>query len=120
MSIMPNSAPLPQMATTKKERTMRKMLKIIKTQNGELLNYDKIIEISLAEGEGLNESKETLTLYGVISFDVLGKERSLALYDTFAEAESAMELLTFWLASSSEIMFEMPDDNSEGGATENV
>jgi len=84
-------------------------MKIIKTENGELLNADNIIEYVLVEGEGAVTGKGAATLYGVQAADIIGKERTLGLYETREQAETAFAELAEWFAAGSLPLFEMPD-----------
>jgi hypothetical protein len=86
------------------------MLKIIKTQNGDLINFANLIEIGLAEGEGINERKETVTMFALIAVDTLGKDRELGLFDTQSQSEKVSNLLEYFLAFSTEVIFDVPDN----------
>jgi hypothetical protein len=90
------------------------MLKIIKTQNGDLVNFANIVEIHLAEGEGTNESKETVTMFALVANDTAGKEHELGIFDTQTQLEKVLEMLEFFLALSVETMFEIPLEIDEG------
>ena len=84
------------------------MLKIIKTPNGDLLNFAHIIEIKAVEGEGVNAKKETVTMYGITALDVCGKDRDIGIYDTLEEMSEVLGMLEFFLSGSTESLFEMP------------
>ena len=90
------------------------MLKIIKTQNGDLINYANIVEIHLAEGEGINDNRQATTMFALVANDTSGKELELGIFDTQAQLEEVFGGLEIFLSYSTETLFEVPDEtNSE-------
>jgi hypothetical protein len=88
-------------------------MKIIKTENGELINFAHIIEIRPVEGDGVNEAKENVTMFGIVALDTLGKERDLGIFDTEGEMQEVFTQLMFFLYGSTESIFEIGGRNGE-------
>jgi|GEM_PF-6433482 len=90
------------------------MAKVIRTQNGEIINFANIIEVAVMEGEAQDKKDGDIsTVNVVVATDVLGKERELALYDTINEADEALHLFSAWLAYSSEVLFDFSEAKAE-------
>jgi hypothetical protein len=84
-------------------------MKIIKTENGELINFANIIEINLVEGEGKNEDGKETTIFGVVAIDIIGKTHDLALYEAINNAENAIIDIFEWVELGKFDVFEMPE-----------
>jgi hypothetical protein len=82
-------------------------MKIIKTENGELINFANIIEINLVECNGKNEDGKEATMFGVVATNILGKEHELAIYETIDEAEKAIQNIVDWIEMEKLNVFEM-------------
>lgn len=88
-------------------------IKVIRTQNGELINFANIIEVSVMSGE-TQESGKAVKAFGVVAVDTLGKERQLLISETEDAADKIFNEMTAWVAYSTEGLF----DFSGAGETE--
>jgi len=90
------------------------MTKVIRTQNGEIINFANIIEISVMEGEAQDRKDgEISTVYAVIASDIQKKDRELAVYDTESEADDMLNLFAAWLSLSNEVLFDFSAETEE-------
>jgi len=90
------------------------MSKIIRTRNGEIINFANIIEVSVMEGEAQDKNNgDITTVYAVIASDILKKDRELAVYDDENEADYMLNLLAAWLSLSNEVLFDFSAEKEE-------
>lgn len=89
------------------------MSKVIRTRNGEIINFANIIEVSVMEGEAQGENGDISTVFAAVAFDVYGEKRELALYDTVEEADEILNLFAAWLSLSNEVLFDFSAENAE-------
>jgi hypothetical protein len=83
-------------------------MKIISTQNGELVFCQNIISISQVEGEG-TENGRNVKLYGCTALDVLGKDHELGLYETQKRSDEVFDELQEWLSVVKLDLYQMPE-----------
>jgi hypothetical protein len=88
-------------------------MKIIQTQNNELINFNNCIEISIATGETIDTDSKNMTVFAIYATDIRGSEHELGLYATEIRAENVLELLTDFLSLSNLTLFEMPNESEE-------
>ena len=88
------------------------MIKIIKTQSGEIVNFNHIINIAVMEGDITEGERITpLKAYAVVATDIRGEDHQLVVCDKADEADAAIEEITAWLAFSTSALHDLSDSD---------
>jgi hypothetical protein len=84
-------------------------MRIVITQNEDVMFLEHFIALTKVEGEGTDSNKREVILYGLMGIDVTGQKHELGLYDTIDRVDEVQKKLLDSIRNRDEI-FHMPED----------